>query len=146
MTDLSEIPSTVPPLIRLDGDEDEAWRLLKEDLALQTMLSKEDADVQVVTVVDDLQLYDCDPGELLEVVSYDKTLEGIWDFCFLADKTTLKTPGFPLLAMSVNRNAHTFRVNARNVAEVVFPVSMGTMGWEQFTNLDDAGVWRSLIE
>lgn len=150
MLSLADIPYTCPPLIRTDFGDDTGWRsLVGQLLGDQSLVPEgfESEDLEVVTVIEDPQCDDWSPLDVL--VARDRGAPGpdTWSFCFVADKDALGAPGFPVLAVPVDPQLQSFRVQVRHLNEVVAPLAVRATGWEQYTDrLDHNGVYRSTFD
>ncbi len=105
----------------------------------------ESEDLEVATIVDDPSFDGYTPPEILAARRRGTPGPDTWSFCFVADQVALETAGFPVLAVPVDQQLQSFRVMIRHLSEVVFPLAVRTMDWDQFSDrLDQNGVYRSL--
>ncbi|AQP47267.1 hypothetical protein BW730_06885 [Tessaracoccus aquimaris] len=136
---LPEISSEIPPFIRTWFDDDQAWQSLLRDLAHQHL--DQDFDTEYVTIIDDPAYQGMSAGDIIAKALAEAPETGLrWDYCLIADQRAMSAAEFPVLAAPVDAHRHSFRVFARDVAEVVLPIGVGATGWEQYANLDENGV------
>ncbi|MFG2843018.1 DUF6924 domain-containing protein [Kitasatospora sp. NPDC048296] len=123
-------------VLRTDFGDDEAWDAFRAALDAA-------GEYPHATYVSDLRFADVDVRALLDEEAAAEEDDQVIDV-FLADATTMKSPGHPLLAVDLSHEpGRTFRVPARWFPDVSANLSIANMDFAEFADAaDGSGTFR----
>lgn len=120
-------------LVRTDFHSEPAWECFLRDVESSTY-------VPDITIVNDRRYADWVPalvlGELPEGQPYVS----------IVDRTTLQSPGYPVLHASSDPGDESFRAYARHLDQTTNMLMVGVLAWWDFAEFDEHGVYRPPFE
>lgn len=130
---LPQLPPTplISYLVRTWFQDEEGWS------ALVSMLRGPDPFGLVASVepLSDPRFAEADVSALIEAVPFSSRP------LVLADRQTFRAPDFPVLVAGQFPGEEPFRAYLRDLAVITINLQVGNLGWGDFDERDDQGVW-----